>query len=163
MSSDCLINNQKINGVGIGDPAEKIFSTFQSKYKIVDEKRPHSLRKVILYKENRLVIQFEITEDKNKILFISVYDNCVTNENIGIGSMLSDAVKVYGKGSISPADEGYLIDFAGAKGLSFLLDNGDIPKRLRNIPDDDFTKKQEKEIMNLKNVKIKSIKISGIY
>lgn len=47
--------------------------------------------------------------------------------------------------------------------MSFLLDNADIPRRLRNIPDDVITEKQEKEILSLKNVKIRGIKIYGIY
>jgi hypothetical protein len=56
-----------------------------------------------------------------------------------------------------------LVYFERSKKLSFLLDNSAIPKRLRNIPDDVFTEDQEKEILRLKHVRIKVIKIYGIY
>lgn len=160
-ASDCLIKDRSIKGISIGDTKDKIFSKFASEYQIIEERKPNHTPVLILSKNKRKIIQFEIDES-NKILFISTND-CRTIENISSGSLMRDAIKVYGKANIDPTDEGYLISFDSIKGLSFLLDNATIPKRLRNIPDDVITEKQEKEIFNLKNVRIKSIKIFGIY
>jgi hypothetical protein len=163
-ANELLIKNGLINGVGVGDPKEKIFSTFSSRYQIIEEKKPGYVPTINLYQDKKKIIMFSTDPDNNnKILFIDVYDNCVTSEKIGIGSMLSDAIKVYGEGNLAPTDAGYLVYFERSKKLSFLLDNSAIPKRLRNIPDDVFTEDQEKEILRLKHVRIKVIKIYGIY
>ena len=158
-ANDCLIENGKITGVGIGDTKEKIFSTFASKYQIVEKKKPNSVQTLNLYQNKKLILKFSLNAD-NKIIFIDAYGYCLTSEKIGIGTTISDAINTYGKCSLTPTDEGYLIDFEKTKKISFLLDNRAIPKRLRNIPDDVFTKKQEKEILKLKDIKIKSIKIN---
>lgn len=158
-ATDCLIKDGAIADVGIGDTKEKIFSTFASKYQIVEKNKPNSVQTLNLYQNKRLILKFSLDAD-NKIIFVDAYGDCLTSEKIGIGTTISDAIKNYGKCSLTPTDEGYLINFEKTKKISFLLDNHAIPKRLRNIPDDVFTKKQEKEILNLKNVRIKSIKIN---
>lgn len=157
-ANDCLIINGAIMGIKIGDQAEKIFSTFESGYRIVEEKKPYSVRMVNVFHGDQKIIKFSLDPD-NKILFVDAYGNCATTEHIGVGSTLGDALKTYGKGRIMPTDEGYLIYFERIKGVFFLLDNQGIPKRLRNIPDDVFNRKQEKEILKLTNIRISSIKL----
>lgn len=158
-ATDCLIKDGAIAGVGIGDMKEKIFSTFASNYQIVEKNKPNSVQTLNLYQNKRLILRFSLDAD-NKIIFVDAYGDCLTSEKIGIGTTISDAIRTYGKCSLTPTDEGYLIDFEKIKKISFLLDNHAIPKRLRNIPDDVFTKKQEKEILKLKDIRIKSIKIN---
>lgn len=159
-ANNCLIRDDAINGISIGDPLKKLFSTFGDKYKVIEENKPHFARMFILLVKNKLMAKFSVDSD-NRIFLIEAYDNCVTPENIGVGSALQEAIKKYGKGSLTPTDEGYLIYFENVKRLAFLLDSQDIPKRLRNIPDDIFTRKQEAEILELNDVTIKSIKIYG--
>lgn len=52
-ANDCLIKDGLINGIGIGDTKEKIFSTFSSKYQIVDEKKPNYLPTVTLHQDKK--------------------------------------------------------------------------------------------------------------
>jgi hypothetical protein len=157
-ADECLINGKSIENVGIGDSVEKIHLIFETRYKITDETPPHSIRTVGLYENEKLIIKFSIGPDK-KIIFIDVYNNYITSEHIGVGSTLKDAKKTYGKGELSPTDEGYLITFKKKKGFAFLLDDENIPKEFRNIPDDVFTKKHERKILRINNIAIKSIKI----
>jgi hypothetical protein len=159
---ELLIKNGAVNGVGIGDTKEKISTTFSAKYQIVEEKRSGYMPTINLYQNKKKIAMFSIAD--NKIVYIDLYDNCITAENIGIGSTLKDALKTYGRGQLASSDQGYLVYFfEKVKKLAFLLDDADIPKELRNIPDDVITEKQEKKIFCLKNVKIKAIKIYGIY
>ena len=155
---ECVIKGSTIEKVGIGDPAEKVYSVFESRYRIIGEEKPHSVSTLSLYQGNEVIMKVSLDPD-NRVLFIDAYDKCVTLKQIGVGSTLRELIKTYGKGQITPTDEGYLINFKSAKSLAFLLDDRDIPKRLRNIPDDVFNESQEKEILRLKNVRVCSIKI----
>lgn len=158
LANSRLIRNGAIHGVRVGDPAEKIFSVFKSEYTIKDTKKTDSARLITLQIGKRNIAKFSV-DTKEKIFLIEVYSDYVTQENIGCGSALSDAINAYGDGKLTPTDGGYIIEFQKKKGISFLLKNDDIPKELRNIPDDVFTPDQERKIMNIGSIRILAIQI----
>jgi len=158
LANNRTIRNGGIHGVRVGDPAEKIFSVFKSEYTINDTKGTDSARLITLQLGKKNIAKFTI-DTKGKIFLIEVYADYVTQENIGCGSTLSEAISAYGKGKITPTDEGYIIEFQKKQGISFLLDNNDIPKELRNIPDDVFTPEQGKNIMSIGRIRILATQI----
>jgi hypothetical protein len=158
LANSHLIRNGAIDGVRVGDPAKKIFSVFNSRYIIKDTKKPGSARLIILQVGEKTVVKFSV-DTNEKIFFIQVNADYVTQENIGCGSTLSEAISAYGNGNLGPTDEGYTIEFQKKQGMSFLLNNNDIPKELRNIPDDVFTADQERKIMSIWGIRILAIQI----
>lgn len=148
-----IISNGEIESIKVGDSVSKIFSVFETKYQIKKE-----YLTVKLLKKGKLIVVFDL-DDHEKILLIDIYAHYITEKKIGCGSKLSDLIKTYGQGKIDPADSGYFIWFERQKGIMFLLNNEDIPKELRNIPDDAIKPEDEKKIMSLKNAKISVIRM----
>jgi hypothetical protein len=153
-----VIEDRRIDSIGIGDQAQKIVSTFGNRYLVVDEKKAMSAREIKLLDQGDTVVKFTI-DDKGHILLIDVYASYGTKEGIGVGSTLSDAQRAYGEGRIGPTDAGYWVTFDKLKGVSFLLNDSDIPKGLRRIPDDVITKAQEREILAIGRARIIAIEI----
>jgi len=106
---ELLIKNGAVNGVGIGDTKEKISTIFSAKYQIVEEKISGYMPTINLYQNKKKIAMFSIAD--NEIIYIDVYDDCITSENIGIDSTLKDALKTYGRGQLASTDQGYLVYF----------------------------------------------------
>lgn len=158
--NDVISEDGAIESVKIGDSDEKIFSTFKTRYHVSEETDPRQARTITLSRNKKTIATFSI-DGEGHIFFIEVRSNYRTVENIGPGSTLSEAIGVYGNGTVSPTDTGYLVTFEKMQNISFLLNNNDIPKDLRNIPDDVFTQDQEKRILDLGKARIIAIQISG--
>jgi hypothetical protein len=153
-----FIENGRVESIGIGDQAERIVSIFGSQYLIEDVKAPKSAREIRLLHKGNLVVKFTLN-DRGRIFLIDVYSSYGTKEGIGVGSTLSDAEKAYGKSRIAPTDVGYWVTFENLKGIGFLLDDRDIPRELRRIPDDVITKEQEAQILRIGTATIIAIQI----
>jgi hypothetical protein len=159
LAQNNLITNDGIEGIRIGDSANKILPYFQKPYQIIDKKEQHAARTITVLKDNRRILEFSI-DDKGGIFFIDIRGVYVTKDGVGCGSTIEDAIKAYGSPSLSPEDEGYLLYFERLKNISFLLNNKEIPKELRNIPDDVFEKKDQDRILKNKKIHIRAVKIT---
>jgi hypothetical protein len=161
-SNDTISRDGAVESVKIGDSAKKIFSTFESRYQVIDVTKPQCARAITLSRDKNTIATFSIDGD-GRIFLIDIRGVFRTVENIGHGSTLAEAINLYGGGSVTPTDQGYLVTFEKMKNISFLLSNDDIPKDLRNIPDDVFTPDQEKRILGLGKARIIAIQISHEY
>jgi hypothetical protein len=157
-AEDGLIKDKAIESVKIGDPGDKIFTTFKSRYQIIDNTKPGATRTIILFSDKQKAATFFV-DQHNQIFMIEIYKGYQTQDKIGPGSTISQAIHIYGTGSITPTDVGYLMTFKKLNGIGFLLTNNDIPKEFRNIPDDVFTPEQEEKILSFGNVHISAIQI----
>jgi len=162
--SNNIISNDGIESVKTGDSVDKVFSVFKHRYQINDLNNPHIMREITISEKGHRFLSFSI-DSEGKIAMIDIYAKYRTRENIGCGSTLSSIIKTYGKGHIDPTDEGYYIFFDNSKikGVQFLLNNNDIPRDLRNIPDDVITNKNETKILSLGKARIVRIRINYIY
>lgn len=153
-----IIRDRTIESIRIGDPSKNIFTFLKSKYEIKDIKNPRSARSILLISHGEKIIEFWI-DSHDRIFLINIFAHYVTPENIGVGSTLTDAVKTYGEATIEPSDPGYFVMLEKLKNIKFLLNNNDLPKNLRNIPDDVFTSEQEKRILAIGKIRISAIQI----
>jgi hypothetical protein len=156
-SSSCVVHNNQVMSIRIGDPVDKLYEKFQCGYKLNDKIMYSSTRVIEIAKNNKHLFNFYV--DQNGQIFLIDIFYCSTRENIGPGSTLDEALKVYGEGSIEPSDIGYFLTFENLKNILFLLNNELIPKELRDIPDDIFTEEAEKKILMIRNIKISAIRI----
>jgi hypothetical protein len=157
-SDNCLFLDGKPLTVKIGDPVEKILGTFSYPYSINDVRKAKSVRQVHILEKDKTVVLFSI-DSKGNVFLIDIYEQCSTKESIGPGSTLDDALKAYGLGMIEPSDMGYYVTFSNLKGIAFLLNDEDIPKELRGIPDDVLTSVEEKKILGMRHIRIVAIQI----
>lgn len=161
-SNDTISTDGAVESVKIGDSAKKIFSTFEPRYQVGDATKPQCARTVTLSRDKNTIATFSIDGD-GRIFLIDIRGAFRTVENIGHGSTLTEAINLYGGGSVAATDQGYLVTFEKMKNISFLLSNDDIPNDLRNISDDVFTPDQEKRILGLGKSRIIAIQISHEY
>ena len=144
-----------VESVRIGDSKAKIFPLFQSKYQI---KENHTTVSVL--KDQKIIMNF-LVDDHDYIFGIDIYSDYFTEEGIGCGSTLLEAKRAYGPAKVVPTDPGYFIQFERVSGILFLLDNDDIPKVLRNIPDDVFSAEEERSVLATVDAKINRLEITG--
>jgi hypothetical protein len=161
-SNETISRDGAVESVKIGDSAKKIFSTFESRFQVSDVTKPQCARTITLSRDRNTIAVFSI-DGEGRIFLIEIRGIFRTVENIGHASTLADGMNLYGRGSVTPTDQGYLVTFEKMKGISFLLSNDDIPNELRNIPDDVFTPDQEKRILELGKARIVAIQISHEY
>lgn len=158
LAGDPVIKNGAVESIRIGDSVEKVFATFGSRFQLKDLRPANAVRTVTLLRGSEKVITFSIGPD-NRIVLIDIFSDYVTEEGLGKGSALSQALRAYGEAMLTPTDQGYLLTFKKFSGVGFLLNNKDIPKKLRDIPDDTFTPNHEKKILALGAIKIVSIQM----
>lgn len=152
-ATENIIHDNCLQTIRIGDPALNIFSVFGSKYQAKKD-----YLTVTLMEKGRTVLVFTLDAHEN-ISLIDIYDHYTTEKYIRCGSKLSDLIKAYGRGKLDPTDRGYFVWFKKPKGIMFLLNNADIPKELRNIPDDAIKPEDEKKILSLGNARVSVIRI----
>jgi hypothetical protein len=157
-----IITNTGVKSVNVGDHSKSVRAIFGAPYKVVDSKKAQWARMLVVYEKKEKILQFSV-DGNDKIFLIDIFGNFKTKEGIGVGSLLSQTAKAYGKGSIQPSDSGYYVYFESYPGLMFLLNNSEIPEDLRDIPDDVITEEEENKILKLKNVKISTIQIIQEY
>ena len=151
-----------MNDIRLGTPVQTIYNILQKDFSTTEEARTKALDpRVLVARENSSKkIWFYITVDrKERAVFIDVVGPCLTADQIGIGSTFGQAIKVYGRPEVSPSDVGYLINFDKLPGVAFLLNDQDIPKNLRGIPDDVFKSEHKKELLKHRGAKIVAIQL----
>jgi hypothetical protein len=146
-----------VDNIKIGDRADKIYSALKSKYAIETADRSNHLKEIIVRKDKKMIMKVSLKDDS--VFLIDVYALFSTSKDIHPGSTLSEVLEAYGKGEINPTDAGYYVYYDNMPGIQFLINNQDVPKKIRNIPDDIITGDQEKQILNLKAAKIAAIQI----
>jgi hypothetical protein len=160
---ECVVETGRVNGVRIGEPIDQVMSTFQKDFEVSEEKPKQSLDphvfRVSKKSNQKRWITFAVNRNK-KITMAYVEGPCATKEGVGVGSTLGEAIRMYGSPLISPSDPGYYVGFRKTPRVNFLLDNRDLPKRLRGISDDELKAKEEKEILGYRNARIIEIRLT---
>lgn len=152
------ITQCSVDNIKIGDTFDRIYDVLRPKYTIKKTKELDSLKEVAVLKGKKEVMHISLKD--NKIFLIDVYALYSTTKNIHPGSKLSAVLSAYGIGKINPTDAGYFVYFEDYPGIQFLINDDDVPEKLRGIPDDVIKEEQEKQILCLKNAKISAIQIS---
>lgn len=153
------INECSIDGVEIGSNVSELYSKIGKKFIIKSYKESGTAERIIIFMKNSVIGEFHIS-DSGKIIQGEIISDFIAPQNINRRSSLGEIMKAYGRGNIDPTETGYYVWFDKFPSVSFLINNEDIPKNLRNIPDDALTKKQEISILKLKRARIKSVRVS---
>lgn len=161
LCSPLEINGCRIDGVEIGGDSSSLYYTIGKEFTLKSYKKTGTTELIVVFSDNNAIGEFQIT-DNNKIIQGEFTSNFVAPDGIDIRSKLGDILDAYGKGKIDPTDSGYYVWFDKLPGVSFLINNDDVPKNLRGIPDDIFKNIHEKQILKLRNASIKSVRVSCI-
>jgi hypothetical protein len=164
----CLVHSGRVNNIRLGDSIETALHAFQGDFDIVETKPerpsdpmipqgPH-LFTLVGKSNHQKWITFAI-EDNRTIIEVDIRGSCKTKEGIGVGSTLGEAIKVYGRPLLDTSDIGYYVGFKRIPWVFFLLNDEDIPKRLRGIADDELAPKEEKEILSHHKARITEIRL----
>ena len=153
------IKGCRIDGVEIGSNVSELYSKMGKKYRLDSIKKTGMIERVVVIDANARIGEFQVT-DAGIILQGEITANFSAPKNITLFSKLGEILRVYGKGKIDPTEAGYYVWFKNLPSISFLINNDDIPKSLRNIPDDAFNNNYERKILRLKNARIKSVRVS---
>lgn len=157
---ECVFDRNGLRGIKVGDPEAKIREVFAAGYKVAEQSSQSAQRRVEVFQfsSNEKLYSFSLSSD-GSVVFIDIYAPCRNSDGIGIGSRLGDAQKPYGKAKLEPTDTGYFVVFTRIPTVGFMLNNDDIPKKLRNLPDDSITKKIEQTILSMSHARISQIRI----
>jgi hypothetical protein len=164
----CEVQPGRINNIRLGGSIDQVFRAFEGNFEVSETKPqqpagPHIPRGPHTFDVREKSTQekwvtFAVT-NKNKILLAYVTGPCKTKKGIGPGSTLGQAIDAYGQPGLSPTDVGYYVGFRALPRVVFLLDNSDIPKRLRGIPDDEVSPKEESDILKIPGARIVEIRL----
>src|SRR5258707_543423 len=125
----CQVQSGRINDIRIGDPIDKVYTAFEKDFVISEFKPPRTVRYFTVSEKSTQKKWFDFTVDKNyKIIIVDIQGPCFTKEGIGVGSTLDEATKTYGRPLVGPTNAGYEIGFAKIPGVTFILNDEDIPK-----------------------------------
>ena len=153
------IKGCSIGGVEVGGNVSSLYSMMGKKFTLKSYKKQGAAERVVVFSGDSAIGEFQVT-DEGKIIQGEMTSNFVAPNGIDLRSNLGAVLDAYGKGKIDPTEAGYYVWFDKLPGISFLISNHDVPKSLRNIPDDVFTNNHERKILKLRNAKIKSIRVS---
>jgi hypothetical protein len=156
----CRIGKYSVGPVSLGDSGMVVAERLPApRYEVSTSRPPGSAAEVVVKASGVLRLKCAL-DSGGKVFAIDVYDpGCTTDEGIGPGSNLSSTLRAYGEGKIDPTDRGYFVFFDRLQGIEFLIDNRDIPPKLRDIPDDVLQKAQEQELLSLENAKISMVEV----
>lgn len=164
----CEVQQGQINNIRLGGSIDQIFHAFGGNFEVIEKKPqqpegPHIPRGPHTFdvrekSSQEKWITFAVT-NSNKILLAYVTGPCKTKKGIGPGSTLGQAIDAYGQPGLNPTDLGYYVGFRALPRVVFLLDNSDIPKRLRGIPDDEVSSKEESDILKIHSARIVEIRL----
>jgi len=164
----CEVQQGRINNIRLGGSIDQVYRAFEGSFEVSEAKpqqpegthiprSPHTFD-VREKSTQEKWITFAVT-NKNKILLAYVTGPCKTKKGIGPGSTLGQAISAYGRPGLSPTDVGYYVGFRTLPRVVFLLDNSDIPKKLRGIPDDEVSPKEESDILKIHSARIVEIRL----
>jgi hypothetical protein len=104
---------------------------------------------------------FVVGLSSGRVFLIDSTERCATVEGIGPGVTLGRAQQIYGAGKTDPTDSGYFVWFPPRGQIEFLLDQRDIPKELRDIPDDVFSADNERAILGLSQARVSAVRVNA--
>jgi hypothetical protein len=158
----CQITPTQIGVVRLGADRAEVIKALEGQYSVTVDERPGAAATLSARpknkKESQPVVIANLTS--NRVFLVDSYEDCPTAEGIGPGVTLARARETYGQGHVEPSDLGYFVWFVKKEGVLFLLDNNDIPVRLKGIADDALSSESEREIFQLENVRISAVRIS---
>jgi hypothetical protein len=160
----CEIEADRVDGARIGASKAVLLEELSSRYAVTEPVRNGVTPTLVARRRGSdansrpLVV---INLDGDHAFLIDSYEPCATKEGVGPGMTLAQAQKRYGRGNLDPTDAGYFIWFERKKGVLFLLDDRDIPKSLRGIPDDVMTPARERQILRIGKARIVGVRVTG--
>lgn len=156
----CRADARGVDGIKLGDSAEKVLRQYSSTYDVKDLGAAGAAREIrITAKGNpRAWILFTF-ESANRVVMIDSTFDCATREGLRVGKTLGDAVKAYGQPLLEPTDIGYYVFFDNPEGIGFLLRTSDIPEPLRDIPDDVLSDEQTDQIVSHSGARLDAIRV----
>lgn len=158
--TECAFDAKGLERLKVGDPETKIRELFGSGYKITEHSGGMAQRRLDIGKSSsdESLYSFSLSNSE-RVIFIDILGACKNADGIGIGSRLGDARAKYGKAKLEPADIGYFVIFDRIPSIGFMLENKDLPKKLRNLPDDSMSAKSERSILATSNAKFSRVRI----
>lgn len=159
-TGECVFDRNGLGQIKIGDPESRIREVFSAGYDVAEQSGKTAQRRVEVLQTSskKRLYSFSLSNDGN-VVFIDIYAPCRNSDGIGLGSRLGDARKQYGKAKLEPTDTGYFVVFARIPTVGFMLNNDDIPEKLRKLPDDSITTKIERTILATSRARISQIRI----
>jgi len=157
----CELSRNQVAEVRIGMSRKEVLSLLSARYAVADVAPRGATRRVEARpRQNRSSHPIVTVEfDQDRAFLIDSYERCVTREGVGPGLTLSEFQLRYGRGKLDPTDLGYFVSFARQPGVTFLIDNQDVPQSLRGLLDDVITPAQEGQILNLNKATIVAVRV----
>lgn len=156
----CVFDARGLATLRIGDPESKVREVFASGYKTTEHSSQRAQRRIEVRRLSSDEKLYSISlSNSDQVMFIDILDACKNAEGVGIGSSLGDARRRYGKAKLEPADVGYFVIFDRIPTIGFMLANTDLPKKLRNLPDDSMSAKAERAILAASKAKFTQVRI----
>ena len=157
---ECAFDAKGLERLKIGDPETKIREVFAKGYDIIEDSGGMAQRRVEIRKSSSTLRLYSFSmNNSDQVIFIDIFSACKNADGIGIGSRLGDARKRYGKAKLESTDAGYFVIFDRIPTIGFMLENKDLPKKLRNLPDDSLSAKAERSILATPSAKFSQIRI----
>jgi len=157
---ECAFDSKGLARLRIGDPESKVRELFASGYGIAEHSGGTAQRRVEVRKSssNEKLYSFSLSND-DRVVFIDIFAACKNADGFGIGSRLGDARKRYGKAKLEPTDAAYFVVFDRIPTIGFMLESNDLPKKLRNLPDDSISTKVERSILATSGARFTQVRI----
>jgi len=159
----CEINRNQVGAVRIGMSRTEVLRLLSARYAVADVASRGATRRVEARprqaQSSRPIVIVEF--DRDRAFLIDSYERCATKDGVGPGLRLGEFQRRYGRGNLDPTDLGYFISFARQPGLTFLIDNQDVPKPLRGLLDDAITAGEESQILSLSRATIVAVRVEG--
>src|SRR6266705_391820 len=98
----CVVRNDGVHDIKAGQSIDNAITSLKKDFIIV-EQPPQDAFDLHAFRVNERLSKktwFVLSVDRGRIVFISIEGPCLTNEGIGVGSTLGEAIKVYGPPSL---------------------------------------------------------------
>lgn len=159
-ATSCLVTATTVGPIKLGASTSDVISALSAQYAVENATKPNSVTTLVVRARSGGNPRFVIQLTANSVFLIDSYENCKTQEGIGLSDTLAMAEEQYGEALISPTDIGYFVSFQRKSGIEFLLDEKTLPERLRSIPDDALTPQLERDIRSVSTAKIIAVRVS---
>ncbi len=157
---ECVFDPKGLPQIKIGDPEQKIREAFTADYSVAERSTQGAQRRieVLQLPSRERLYSFSLSND-GRVVFIDIYAACRNRDGIGLGSRLGDAKKRYGNAKLEPTDTGYFVVFNRMPTVGFMLNNDDLPKKLRGLLDDSIDTKAERAILAASRARFSQVRI----
>jgi hypothetical protein len=147
----CQITDERIGGVRLGASLAEVVDALRYTYSVDHHHQSDSASSVVAHikdADRKSKPAFIVWFNADRAFMIDTYQPCATREGVGPGMLLRRARDIYGADAeLYSADAGYFVSFAATRRVMFLLQDSDLPKELRGIPDDVLTPALEKKVL----------------